>query len=200
MVVCVVVYQCFGAVADSRTFSSALLLKSENNTKYKCYALIAPAIVAQFNTRYRAGIRAWASSGFFQCIETALGATNARRGGGRAGERGTPTLPVLSRVRQVHRNQFPIWQKNYRPRRRYGNGGGLIKAMEAPRRSFVGPARLKNSSSSRTSEGLYRTACCRSRIAGVWTRAKSEVFTWRTPRSKTGVYGRISPSAVSSRA
>ena len=72
------VYQCpFGAISDKSLILEVLniLKESENNTKYKVYAVIAPSIVSQF--RYAkieqivAGIQAL---GFHQVIEAALGA------------------------------------------------------------------------------------------------------------------------------
>ncbi|MDE5618417.1 MAG: 4Fe-4S dicluster domain-containing protein [Clostridia bacterium] len=72
------VYQCpFGAIQDKSYILDCidLLKKSENNTKYKVHAVIAPAIVSQF--KYAAieqvitGIR---QLGFHQVTEAALGA------------------------------------------------------------------------------------------------------------------------------
>lgn len=72
------VYQCpFGAIADKSYILDVLdiLKNSENNTKYKVYAIIAPSIVAQFNyARIEQVITGMSELGFFQVIETALGA------------------------------------------------------------------------------------------------------------------------------
>ncbi len=72
------VYQCpFGAIADKSYILDVLdiLKNSENNTKYKVYAIIAPSIVAQFNyARIEQVITGMSMLGFFQVVETALGA------------------------------------------------------------------------------------------------------------------------------
>ncbi|MBD5132809.1 MAG: 4Fe-4S binding protein [Clostridiales bacterium] len=72
------VYQCpFGAIQDKSYILDLLeiLKNSEFNTKYKVYAIIAPSIVAQFNyARIEQVITGMASLGFFQVVETALGA------------------------------------------------------------------------------------------------------------------------------
>lgn len=72
------VYQCpFGAVMDKSYIVDAIdiLRGSENNTNYKAYAIIAPAIVSQFSYakigQVVSGIRAL---GFHNVIEVALGA------------------------------------------------------------------------------------------------------------------------------
>lgn len=72
------VYQCpFGAISDKSYILDALdiLKNSKNNTEYKVYALIAPAIVAQFNyARIEQVITGVKRLGFFDVVETALGA------------------------------------------------------------------------------------------------------------------------------
>jgi [FeFe] hydrogenase (group B1/B3) len=72
------VYQCpFGAISDkSLVLDIVELLKgSENNTKYKVYALIAPAIVSQCRYgRVTQVVTAIRKLGFHQVIEVALGA------------------------------------------------------------------------------------------------------------------------------
>ena len=72
------VYQCpFGAVMDKSYIVDTIemLKNSENNTKYKTYAIIAPAIVSQFSYakigQVVTGIR---KLGFHNVIEVALGA------------------------------------------------------------------------------------------------------------------------------
>lgn len=75
------VYQCpFGAISDKSFILDALdILKgSENNTKYKVYALIAPAIVAQFNyAKIEQVVTGMKQLGFFDVVEAALGADMA---------------------------------------------------------------------------------------------------------------------------
>lgn len=72
------VYQCpFGAIADKSYILDVLdiLKNSENNTKYKVYAIIAPSIVAQFDyARIEQVITGMRELGFHQVMETALGA------------------------------------------------------------------------------------------------------------------------------
>ena len=72
------VYQCpFGAIVDKSFILNAIdiLKKSENNTKYKVYAVVAPAIYSQFSyaklNQVVAGIKAL---GFHTVVEAALGA------------------------------------------------------------------------------------------------------------------------------
>ncbi len=72
------VYQCpFGSIADKSYILDAIdmLKKSENNTKYKVYAVVAPSISSQFQHaklgQVVAGIK---ELGFHSIIEAALGA------------------------------------------------------------------------------------------------------------------------------
>ena len=72
------VYQCpFGAIMDKSFIIDIidLLKKSENNTKYKVYAVVAPAIASQFTYETQgqalAGLR---ELGFYHVVEAALGA------------------------------------------------------------------------------------------------------------------------------
>ncbi len=72
------VYQCpFGAITDKSFILKAidLLKNSDNNTKYKVYALVAPSISSQF-TYAKLGqvITGLKELGFFTVIEAALGA------------------------------------------------------------------------------------------------------------------------------
>ena len=72
------VYQCpFGAISDKSLVLDTIdiLKKSENNTKYKVYALIAPAIVSQFKyARIEQVVTGIKKLGFHQVVEAALGA------------------------------------------------------------------------------------------------------------------------------
>ncbi len=72
------VYQCpFGAIMDKSFIIDIidLLKKSENNTKYKVYAVVAPAIASQFTYatlgQALSGIK---ELGFYHIVEAALGA------------------------------------------------------------------------------------------------------------------------------
>jgi len=72
------VYQCpFGAITDKSFLINVidLLKKSEGNTKYKVYAMVAPSISSQF-TYARLGqvISGIKALGFFAVVEAALGA------------------------------------------------------------------------------------------------------------------------------
>lgn len=72
------VYQCpFGAIMDKSYILNVidLIKKSENNTKYKVYAIVAPSISSQF-TYAKLGqvISGLKELGFFTVIEAALGA------------------------------------------------------------------------------------------------------------------------------
>lgn len=72
------VYQCpFGAIVDKPFVIDVLKLlrDSENNTKYKVYAIVAPAISSQFtNARIEQVITGIEKIGFFHAVEAALGA------------------------------------------------------------------------------------------------------------------------------
>ena len=72
------VYQCpFGAIMDKSYILDVIdmLKKSENNTKYKVYALIAPSVSSQF-TYAKLGqvITGLKELGFYTAVEVALGA------------------------------------------------------------------------------------------------------------------------------
>ena len=72
------VYQCpFGAIADKSFILNVIdmIKKSEDNTKYKVYAIAAPSIAGQF-TYARLGqvITAMERLGFYHVVEAALGA------------------------------------------------------------------------------------------------------------------------------
>lgn len=72
------VYQCpFGAISDKSFILDVIdiLKKSENNTKYKVYAVVAPSISSQF-TYAKLGqvVTGIKQLGFFSVVETALGA------------------------------------------------------------------------------------------------------------------------------
>lgn len=110
------VYQCpFGAISDKSYILDALdiLKNSDGNKKYKVYAIIAPAIVAQFNyARIEQVITGMTKLGFFQVVETALGAdATLDREADELGERGTLTTSCCpSFVRFIDIN-FPELKK-----------------------------------------------------------------------------------------
>ncbi len=72
------VYQCpFGAISDKSFILNVvdLIKKSENNTKYKVYAMVAPSISSQFSyAKLGQVITGLKELGFFTVIEAALGA------------------------------------------------------------------------------------------------------------------------------
>ena len=72
------VYQCpFGAIVDKSFILDVvdLIKKSENNTKYKLYAVIAPSISSQFSyAKLGQVITGIQKLGFFHVVEAALGA------------------------------------------------------------------------------------------------------------------------------
>ncbi len=72
------VYQCpFGAIIDKSFILDVIdiIKKSENNTKYKVYAVIAPSISSQFRyAKLGQVIKGIQKLGFFTTVEAALGA------------------------------------------------------------------------------------------------------------------------------
>ena len=73
------VYKCpFGAIGEKSNFIEVIdiLKKSENNTKYQTYAVIAPSIAAQYEKpiTYKHVVTGLKQLGFAQIIEAALGA------------------------------------------------------------------------------------------------------------------------------
>ena len=72
------VYQCpFGAISDKSMIVDAIdiLKKSNNNEKYKVYAVVAPSISSQFNyAKLGQVITALKKLGFYTVVEAALGA------------------------------------------------------------------------------------------------------------------------------
>lgn len=72
------VYQCpFGAIMDKSYILNAIdiIKKSENNTKYKVYAVVAPSIASQFSyAKLGQVIKGLKELGFYSIVEAALGA------------------------------------------------------------------------------------------------------------------------------
>ncbi len=72
------VYQCpFGATVDVSSIVDVIntIIRSENNTKYKVYAMVAPAIASQFTyAKLEQVITAIQELGFYSVEEAALGA------------------------------------------------------------------------------------------------------------------------------
>ncbi len=144
------VYQCpFGAISDKSYVLDALdiIKNSDGNKNYKVYALIAPAIVAQFNyARIEQIVTGMHKLGFHQVIETALGAdlTLAHEAEELA-ERGTLTSSCCpSFVKYVEKN-FPDLVKyiSSTPSPMV-MAGKLIKALDPTGKViFVGPCTSK---------------------------------------------------------
>lgn len=72
------VYQCpFGAITDKSYILNVIdiIKKSQNNTKFKVYAIVAPSIASQFNyAKLGQVITGLKQLGFYTVVETALGA------------------------------------------------------------------------------------------------------------------------------
>ncbi len=144
------VYQCpFGAISDKSYILQALdiLKNSENNGKYKVYALIAPAIVAQFNyAKIEQVVTGMKQLGFFDVVETALGADMTLSAEAEElGERGTLTSSCCpSFVRYVQINFPELAQYVSSTPSPMVMAGRLIKAMDPSAKViFVGPCTSK---------------------------------------------------------
>ena len=72
------VYQCpFGAVTDKSFITDVIhmMMDSDNNTKYKVYAIVAPSIASQYkDVKLEQAITGLKKLGFYTVIETAWGA------------------------------------------------------------------------------------------------------------------------------
>jgi Fe-S-cluster-containing hydrogenase component 2 len=75
------VYQCpFGAISDKSYITNAIkfIRESENNTKYKVYAIVAPSIASQYDSFPKITTEKVVSAikqlGFYSVVEAALGA------------------------------------------------------------------------------------------------------------------------------
>lgn len=144
------VYQCpFGAISDKSYILQALdLLKnSENNTKYKVYAIIAPSIVAQFNyARVEQVITGMKLLGFDQVLETALGADlTLNEEADELKEKGTLTTSCCPAFVAFVEKNFPDLAKyvSHTPSPMV-MAGKLIKALDPTAKViFVGPCTAK---------------------------------------------------------
>ncbi len=144
------VYQCpFGAIQDKSYILDVLemIKNSENNTKYKVYAIIAPSIVAQFNyARIEQVITGMKLLGFDQVLETALGADlTLNEEADELKEHGVLTTSCCpSFVKYVQIN-FPDLAKHISSTPSpMAMAGRLIKAMDPTAKVvFVGPCSSK---------------------------------------------------------
>lgn len=144
------VYQCpFGAITDKSYIIDVInmIKESENNTKYKVYAIVAPSISSQF--RYAnlgqviTGIR---EVGFHHVIETALGADMvAYSECAELAERGFLTSSCCPAFVSYVRTQFPMLAEhissNLSP---MGTLAKYLKKMEPGCKVvFIGPCTAK---------------------------------------------------------
>ncbi|MDE6293705.1 MAG: monomeric [FeFe] hydrogenase [Clostridiales bacterium] len=144
------VYQCpFGAISDKSYILDALeiLKNSENNTKYKVYAIIAPSIVAQFNyARIEQVITGMQQLGFSQVVETALGADlTLDEEANELKEKGLLTTSCCpSFVKYVQINFPDLYKHVSHTPSPMVMAGKLIKAMDPTAKViFVGPCTSK---------------------------------------------------------
>ncbi len=106
------VYQCpFGAITDKSFILDAIdiIKKSENNTKYKVYAIVAPSISSQF-TYAKLGqvIKGLKELGFYTVIEAALGADMVAQAESRElAEKGFLTSSCCPAFVQYIKSAFP---------------------------------------------------------------------------------------------
>lgn len=106
------VYMCpFGAISDKSFILNVIdyLKKSENNSKYKVYAVIAPSISSQFSYaktgQVVSGLR---ELGFFHVVEAALGADMvAYREAAELAEKGTLTSSCCPAFVKFIKTQYP---------------------------------------------------------------------------------------------
>ena len=107
------VYQCpFGAISDRSFIINVIdmLKKSQGNTKYKVYALVAPAIGSQLNyAKLGQVITGIKELGFYTVVEVALGADMVGGPGGIQGIDGKRLLDLLllPGVRALCQNRLP---------------------------------------------------------------------------------------------
>ncbi|MDE6028869.1 MAG: monomeric [FeFe] hydrogenase [Clostridiales bacterium] len=144
------VYQCpFGAISDKSYILDTLdiIKNSENNTKYKVYAIIAPSIVAQFNyARIEQVITGMQRLGFHQVVETALGADlTLNEEADEIKEKGTLTTSCCpSFVKYVQINFPDLYKYVSHTPSPMVMAGKLIKAMDPTAKViFVGPCTSK---------------------------------------------------------
>lgn len=106
------VYQCpFGAIQDKSFILNVidLIKKSENNTKYKVYALVAPSVASQF-TYAKPGqvVSGMKELGFYTVVEAALGADMVAQAESKElSERGFLTSSCCPAFVQYVKSAFP---------------------------------------------------------------------------------------------
>ncbi len=144
------VYQCpFGAITDKSYILDAidLIKKSENNQKYRVYAVVAPSISSQF-TYAKLGqvVTGLKELGFHTVIEAALGADMVAMEESRElAEKGFLTSSCcpafVSYIEKNYPNLVPYISHNFSPMARIAK---YIKEHEAPCKVvFIGPCTAK---------------------------------------------------------
>lgn len=111
------VYQCpFGAISDKSFILDVIdiLKKSENNSKYKVYAVVAPSIAGQFaGVSLGKVVSAIKELGFFAVVEAALGADMVADGESKElAEKGFLTSSCCPAFVMYIHQQFPDMVKN----------------------------------------------------------------------------------------
>ena len=144
------VYQCpFGAIMDKSYILDVidLIKKSEGNTKYKVYAIVAPSISSQFSYaklgQVIAGIKAL---GFFSVVEVALGADMvAEKESKELAEIGLLTSSCCPAFVKYVENEFPDQAQHISPvLSPMAMLGQYIKQREPDARVvFIGPCTAK---------------------------------------------------------
>lgn len=144
------VYQCpFGAITDKSYILDAIdiIKKSENNTKYKAFAVVAPSISSQF-TYAKLGqvISGLKSLGFHTVIEAALGADMVAAAESKElAEKGFLTSSCcpafVSYIEKSFPDMLPLVSHNLSPMAAISK---YIKEHEAPCKVvFIGPCTAK---------------------------------------------------------
>lgn len=144
------VYQCpWGAIVDKSFILDIIdfLKKSENNTKYKVYAVVAPSIASQFSyAKLGQVVTAIKELGFFSVIEAALGADMvAYKESKELAEKGFLTSSCCPAFVKYIETQFPMLKDkishNYSPMAEIAK---YIKETDPTARVvFIGPCTAK---------------------------------------------------------
>ena len=144
------VYQCpFGAIMDKSYILDVidLIKKSENNTKYKVYAIVAPSISGQFNyAKLGQVISGLKKLGFYTVIEVALGADIVAKAESKElAEKGFLTSSCCPAFVQYIKSAFPsllpLVSHNLSPMATLGQY--IKKIDENSKVVFIGPCTAK---------------------------------------------------------
>ena len=144
------VYQCpFGAIMDKSYILDVidLIKKSENNTKYKVYAIVAPSIASQFNyAKLGQVITGLKRLGFHTVVEVALGADMVAQAESKElSEKGFLTSSCcpafVQYIKTAFPNLLPLVSHNPSPMAMLGQ---YIKKVDPDSRVvFIGPCTAK---------------------------------------------------------